>query len=515
MSEDFRETLPAGLFPNGESVITKARRAASFLMEVRDVPSGAVRATFESHEMALLISCRPDGGAILFAQYGPEGGFVPCLWRISSPPRPVCNIHSRFASADFVWCPDSRRVAWRAGRHVYVFDPHVPHAQACRAIGLADPKAGYAWSPDGALLAGTGGLAPDAVTFWRAGGSFRVMVPGARRVVDCAWMAESGDLLVAIEGEDAMTRLLRHRPGGGFEILHESEFEITRPFTMQGEPCWHESRNGVRHLHGAPFRAISWAADEDVLVPDLAARNPWALVTSARSPLRLERLSADRRDIVFHGSSSHRPAAGVPRSVELTTPSGARSFGFWWHVPSATAACLWIEGGPGLSVSPAWKPLLQSLLRQNISVLAVNYRGSSRYGVRFRQTGTDDDRASDVVAGREFLQARGFSKVVVHASSYGAVLACKALAHFDERVSLVLCALIPCDIPPVRTPCAIAAFHGARDPLQSPEDAKLSLARIAPDSRVQWTVFPDEGHLFHRPSSLEAVRVAICRQAAG
>lgn len=507
MTQDFEETLPVALCPQGRLVAVKSRLVDAFTLEVRDIHLGTSIATFRADENPVLVSWRPDGDAILFAMAETDGGFSPWLWsfRTSAAPKKI-EIRSSNAASDFAWCPGSHVVAWRVGRHVMTFDARLSQPPLERVIGLAHPLSAYAWSPDGSTLAACSEIAPDTVTFWRREGTTRLRVPGARRVVDCAWIPDSSDLLVAVECDQSTSRIFRLR--SSFELLHESEFQILKPFSFQGEPCWHEYSQGVRQPRGRLFRQDQWAPHEDVCVVGRAPKMLFAFVETPCAPRRIERLEAGRRHVVLSGTSGGKPSALAPTQIELATVNC-----FLWEPPNSTAACLWIEGGPGLCAPPTWNTCQQALLRLGIAILAPNYRGCSGFGVGFLDSGTLEERAEDILAARDFLVRRGYRKIIAHASSYGAVLACVAAASAGRQLPLVLSGLTPCEIQPLADAPPISAFHGARDPYQSPPDAIRRLRNIASGSSdIEWTVFPNEGHGFHRCTSLAAVHAAICRQ---
>lgn len=101
-------------------------------------------------------------------------------------------------------------------------------------------------------------------------------------------------------------------------------------------------------------------------------------------------------------------------------------------------ALVWVHGGPGGQSRKGYRALIQYLVNQGLTILAVNNRGSSGYGKTFyhlddRKHGEDD--LQDCIWGRRYLEKQAWvdgGRVGIIGGSYGGYMVAAALAFTPE-----------------------------------------------------------------------------------
>jgi dipeptidyl aminopeptidase/acylaminoacyl peptidase len=123
-----------------------------------------------------------------------------------------------------------------------------------------------------------------------------------------------------------------------------------------------------------------------------------------------------------------------------------------WYLPARSgkpphSAVVLPHGGPWWQTFDRWDPLLQSISQSGFAVLAPNYRGSSGYGVEFRNLDLSDPGGGDledIAAGAKWLAKQSEideSRIAIIGASYGGYLTLIALTKkpnaFAAGVALV------------------------------------------------------------------------------
>ncbi len=102
-------------------------------------------------------------------------------------------------------------------------------------------------------------------------------------------------------------------------------------------------------------------------------------------------------------------------------------------------AIVYVHGGPGGQARKTYSDVVQYLVNHGYAVLAVNNRGSSGYGKRFR--GLDDmrhgeDDLRDCIEGKKWLIMTGYvdpGRIAILGGSYGGYMVLAALAFAPEE----------------------------------------------------------------------------------
>ena len=154
----------------------------------------------------------------------------------------------------------------------------------------------------------------------------------------------------------------------------------------------------------------------------------------------------------------------------IATPEGAGPFPIVMHV----------HGGPEWHHRDRWEPEIQALVDAGFAVAQVNYRGSTGYGVAFRERLIGDPwfpESEDVVACLDALVAEGLAdddRAFFAGWSWGGCLACLNEGLNPERWRAVFAGIPAGDfvaahwasMPPIRA--YDAALYGG-DPTEKPE----------------------------------------------
>jgi dipeptidyl aminopeptidase/acylaminoacyl peptidase len=153
------------------------------------------------------------------------------------------------------------------------------------------------------------------------------------------------------------------------------------------------------------------------------------------------------------------------------------------------------------------------MLKHGCDVIAINYRGSSGYGMRFGELGSDAQRVSDVVAAYNYAVddlKMSPERVFLYGESYGASLVVTTANRIDPIGGLVLVSWNGSGEMKPASKTRVMVFHGADDPIAPIKNARDSFRRYfapeastTPESRMH--VLEDEGHHFFRSSSWAVV----------
>lgn len=172
-------------------------------------------------------------------------------------------------------------------------------------------------------------------------------------------------------------------------------------------------------------------------------------------------------------------------------------------------ALIWIHGGPKLQELPHWDSRIAALVKNNISVAVVNYRGSPGYGRNFELNISRDVQVADILATAEYLKDSlklPNASISLLGLSNGSVLA-EGAYHgkpgFFHSIILVSNSSLPqkyCINS--KTPSSILAFHGEEDNLVSEIEARQGLLDcygkdVFQAGNNKFTLFSGEGHNFH------------------
>ncbi|MCA1692152.1 MAG: prolyl oligopeptidase family serine peptidase [Actinobacteria bacterium] len=227
-----------------------------------------------------------------------------------------------------------------------------------------------------------------------------VDLPGDVSVVD--WWPDGGALLVLHEheGRDQLFRL--HLSTEALMPLEHPKGTVSGAGVRPDGECWYRVGSGAQP----------------------------AVVRGAR----------DQREVC--APRGERAPAGQPyRSWSFTNPHGERIHGFV-ATPAAEgpfSVVMLVHGGPTWAYTDSFMPDVQAWVDHGFAVAMVNYRGSTGYGVAFRDSLIGNPgfpEVEDVVAGLDDLVRTGVAdpgRAVVSGGSWGGYITLLALGREPQR----------------------------------------------------------------------------------
>jgi dipeptidyl aminopeptidase/acylaminoacyl peptidase len=202
-------------------------------------------------------------------------------------------------------------------------------------------------------------------------------------------------------------------------------------------------RKSARELSRGWHRDIDWA-DAGVVCVRSGAVTPGQIVVLAAN--------GSGRRALARGPVGGFEATGLvePRPV-MWKSANAVVHGVLWRAPDATGPTpmvVHIHGGPTGQALADWSPRVQWLVQQGYTVLQPNHRGSSGYGVAYRNAldgRWGDLDAADVAAGIKHALKQGWAapgRVALMGGSAGGFTALNVAARYPDLVAAVI-ALYP------------------------------------------------------------------------
>lgn len=318
------------------------------------------------------------------------------------------------------WSPDGKRLVVTANESadlrnadVYVVSADGSHCQRVLRVKDGSKDRPVAWLPDGDHLA----ITSDASGVNRAGildlSSETVTWLGHEGVEEsAACLSEDGTLLATLRNQEATIAVVIHNLETGSETVIGSEagLSIWPDFALDDTTLIMAKASATRHRE---LLAVDLATGEEhVLTPvDYGSVDTTALVDSTH--VRYE--STD----------------GLSIPALLTTP-GNLSQG------AKAPAIVIVHGGPTGQFFRGFDPFVQVLADRGYVVLQPNVRGSTGYGVAFRDRNLNDwggGDLEDVAAGVSYLKSLDLidpDRVAVFGGSYGGYMTFMAVVKKPE-----------------------------------------------------------------------------------
>ena len=285
-----------------------------------------------------------------------------------------------------------------------------------------------------------------------------------------------------------------------------------------------------------------------------------ALYYSATDPIDLVRLEWEP-----HGKHTITSLSGMWQRTDLDRRQLTVAEDFRWHAddgqeiqgwlyrarPNPCRAVIQIHGGPTHHAEDRLDPQVQYLVSRDFNVLDVNYRGSTGFGLPFREVIKEDGwggrEQNDIVAGAQALISAGLAKagrVGVTGASFGGYSAWFLITHTSPeviRAAAPICGMTDLvidyyttrpDLRPLseemmggspeqapqryfeRSPInfvanisgALLIVQGAQDPNVTPENVHNVVQQLeAHHIAYDLLIFEDEGHGIKKPANQQVL----------
>lgn len=383
-----------------------------------------------------------------------------------------------------------------------------------------DVKCQASWFPDGRRLV----VLADTPTHTRLGvcsaddGAVRWLIDDPSRSIERAYVPRNGDRIVAIEVRGARNRPSLIDPESGEEWAFPAVPGNLTPL--------------------APAANGEWVALYS------SSRQPGDLVRFPLDDCRPERFASLARvwERTALGPADFAPAEDFRwQSVDGLEIQG------WLYRPQGAArgTIVHVHGGPTGHSLDAINAQIQSFVRQGFVVLDPNYRGSTGFGLAFREAIKEDGwggrEQDDIRAGIAALLRAGIAqpgRVGITGTSYGGYSSWCAITRWDPELlaaAAPICGMTdlvvdyettrpdlrpyseemlggsPAEVPDryrERSPIhfvgqirgTLLIVQGGQDPNVTPENVRAVRAALdAAGIPYELLVFPDEGHGISRP----------------
>lgn len=490
------------------------------------------------------------------------------------------------------WSPDGGRIAYGSGDDIYVVAVEGGPPSRIQDVGLG------AWLDNDRLVVTvdrdrTSSLAVVTVADpWpqpfgpRDGDVGQVCIAGDGLVVATFWPRDDfsrSDIVVAEPGGDWRT-LVGHVDRRALDasvhgntiayVLEDGDWRAVYLTDLAG--------NDHRLLakDDADFGELSWSPDGRKLAATRTRHGQADLVTIAdngsvetvaaggfwQTPVWADDLliaveeshALPPRLVSVEGGETTTLYAGAPAAVgnaphrsfsrvTITGPGGLEFEGFLYKpddVSRPVPAVVYPHGGPTSVYGDEWDGHAQYFLDKGYAWLAINFRGSTTYGLAFERANHDDwgvgDTGDCIAAGR-YLQDLDWvdgNRIAIFGASYGSYMALASLVHPDNPFACGVAKYGDCNIltswaqgdrggvddlermmghpsqhreaylkaSPIHSvdnldkPILIA--HGEKDArvnVKQSEELVAELARL--DKQYEYVTYPDEAHGFVRRES--------------
>jgi dipeptidyl aminopeptidase/acylaminoacyl peptidase len=401
--------------------------------------------------------------------------------------------------------------------------------------------------------------------------------------IEAHWLSDSEQILVIADAHDGQaqnhkSRGIYHWPSGALRwLIDDPERQIeTATVAPDGLVIVDEVRDG-QHL-------VSWldpASGAETAFPRLpgnllslgrAPDGAWiAFYYAATWPAELVRFTAEARspaDLVlltrvWERTSLTSQQMTPAEDFRWTSVDGLEIQGWLYRAqPNPNRAVIHIHGGPTAHSEDRLNPQIQYFVAQGFNVLDVNYRGSTGFGLRFREAIKEDGwggrEQADIATGAEALIQAGLAapgRVGVTGTSYGGYSSwCQITRYPPELIAAAapICGMTdlvidyhttrpdlrpyseemiggtPEQIPEryrERSPIhfvqnirgRLLIVQGAQDPNVTPENVRQVITYLDNHNiPYELLVFYDEGHGVKKPANQEQLftRLALFFDAA-
>lgn len=412
-----------------------------------------------------------------------------------------------------------------AGRQFHLVDIEGREDREILNFG-AEVKTFARWFPDGqrvlCLAEATGEQPQQHLSlgvYSLQDGSLRWLIDDPQRAVESAWVTPQGEIIVD-EIIQAGHRCSLLDPDSGIETPFPRLAGNLLPLGRAADGSW----VGMYYAARAPAELVRF---------DLQAAEPGELASLTR---------------VWEHSELDPAGLTAAEPFQWNSEDGLEIHGWLYRAaPNRQRAVVFVHGGPTYHSEDRLNPLVQYLAAEGFNVLDVNYRGSTGYGLPFREAikadGWGGREQADIAAGAQALIEAGLAqpgRVGVTGTSYGGYSAWVQITRTPPQViaaAAPVCGMTDLvvdyhttrpDLRPLseemlggspeqapqryyeRSPInfveriegKLLIVQGALDPNVTPENVHQVVQRLEASGRpYELLVFEDEGHGIFKPAN--------------
>lgn len=246
-----------------------------------------------------------------------------------------------------------------------------------------------------------------------AGGGITWLIDTSAWQIETAVPSDDGREIMIVEGRDGRTKSTLLRLADGARIAVECGNGDLLPVASMPDGTW----IGAASRTDGPTEFVRF---------DAAGAKPWPCLSDARSRV-----------------PAHAGPAAKGESIRWRSVDGLEIQG-WLYRPRGEARGLvvWVHGGPNLHSGDELDTLAQCMVAGGFAVLDPNYRGSTFFGVPFREAIKEDGwggrEQDDIRTGIEHLIAIGVAKrgrIGITGLSYGGYSSWYAATKYPDLIA--------------------------------------------------------------------------------
>lgn len=424
-----------------------------------------------------------------------------------------------------------------SGRQFYLID--IEKQEDLEILNFGDQEKVFArWFPDSEhILAISENTSQGEYTYNRLGIYHAVrkdlcwLIDDPTLDLESAWVTPSGDIIADRIVESNHQPLLIKKPAGGWNVGNVDEISVTSFPTVKGNlhPLGQAPDGtwiGLHYSSQSSMDLVRFYMEDEPVLESLTKY--------------YDRISISQSDLIS------------AQDFRWKSEDGLDIQGWLYRAePNQQKAIIYIHGGPSSHSEDKLNPVIQYLVACGFNVLDVNYRGSTGFGLRYRELIKEDGwggrEQGDIASGASALIERGLAdpgKVGVTGTSYGGYSSWFLITHYPKEViaaAAPICGMTdlvidyettrpdlrpyseemmggkPQEVPQryhERSPIhyvedirgKLLIVQGGKDPNVTPENFTKVKERLeAHQIPYDVLLFEDEGHGIRKPSNQEAL----------
>ncbi len=362
-----------------------------------------------------------------------------------------------------------------------------------------------------------------------------------QRSIENAWVSPHGAIIVDELKEATHHPSIIEPPPGGWQALQAHGLRERR---------FHSPRGNLLPL--------GRAADGAWIALYYASNAPTELVRLGTPPSADENQAIQMQSLtrVWEHTALSPASLAAAESFHWHSEDGLRIQGWLYRAhPNPRRAVIYIHGGPSAHSEDKINAEIQYFVSQGFNVLDVNYRGSTGFGLKFRESIKEDGWGGreqvDIAAGAQALIQAGLAepgRVGVTGTSYGGYSSWYLITHYPPEViaaAAPICGMTdlvidyettrpdlrpyseemiggsPAQVPQryyERSPIhfvqnirgKLLIVQGGKDPNVTPENMRQVVKRLD-EAQIPYEqlVFEDEGHGIYRLKNQEVLYMRL------
>lgn len=484
--------LPSFYMPvvawDGSQVAYYSDRSGRIELWVQDIESGEARQVSRGQVPAAIhegFAWDRAGTAIVFPR--DEGGNEQHdLWRLDLATGEATQLTSVTGQEiPIELSPDDREIAFLSTRNgqLNLFAATCDGSDVRQVTRFDNPVVQARWSPDGECFALAANESPDphnmdVYVVSSSGDEPQRVYSSGEGTMDTlgamkVWSPDGRSLLITSDASGVdRPGILDLETGRVRWLGQEEEEEYAVAFSPDGrsvlalrsreasmQPVVYDVTTGAERALALPPGTIEAPYDLDFALGGHAVLLRYSTDTSRATLLLYDLDASEQRVLVEPAYGSIDPSVFV-RAEDIIYPSfdGLTIHALLYRphdIPEGERlpAVVMPHGGPTWQYFHRFDPYIQYLVNEGFVILAPNVRGSTGYGVEFRDMARHDWGGADlkdIVAGRDYLAALPFvdpERIGVFGGSYGGFMTYIAVTKAPEKWKAGVAWVGICDLP--------------------------------------------------------------------